>query len=259
MRDVGQRLLIGLAGAAAVVMAIGYAFIAGRIATPLGADLGTFELPTAPDVAAVLLDDGRPAFIVAEGADARVLDARAPTQPGAPGRLVKWCMGGDEGFFLDLVDGAAYAATGELIGGEGTRGLVVYPTSTDGLRITVQPQGTPAVVAPEADPRAERDCSTLELVGHGPADGEVFDPSVAVDQEPPGWVYLEGTLVADDDEVALCDGLEGRCASGARVTGIDPALVPVGDRRLAGSFLGRVRDDAIVDLQHVPNHGGGRR
>jgi hypothetical protein len=258
MRDLGQRLFVGLAAAAAIVMAVGYAFIAGRIASPLGGDLGTFDLPPAPDVAAVLLDDGRPAFIVAEGADARVLDARAPTQPGAPGRLVKWCIAPEEGFFLDLVDGAAYASTGELIGGEGTRGLVVYPTSTDGLRITVQPQGTPAVVAAEADPRAERDCPTLEFVGHGPAEGEVFDPSVAVDQEPPGWIYLEGTLAADDDEVALCDGLDGGCATGARVIGIDPALVPVGERRLGGSFLGRVRDDAIVDLQYVPNPGGGR-
>jgi hypothetical protein len=258
MRDVGQRLFIGLAAVAAIVMAVGYAFIAGRIASPLGGDLGTFALSAAPDVAAVLLDDGRPAFIVAEGADARVLDARAPTQPGAPGRLVKWCIAQDEGFFLDLVDGLAYAATGELIAGEGTRGLVVYPTSHDGVRITVQPQGTPAVVAAGADPQAERDCPTLEFVGHGPADGEVFDPSVAVDQEPPGWIYLEGTLVAADGDVALCDGPAARCATGARVTGIDPALVPIGDRRLAGSFLGRVRDDAIVDLQHVPDPGGGR-
>jgi hypothetical protein len=258
MRDVGQRLFIGLAAVAAIVMAVGYAFIAGRIASPLGGDLGTFDLPAAPDVTAVLLDDGRPAFIVVDAADARVVDARAPARPGAPGRLVKWCIDRDEGLFLDLVDGAAYASTGELIGGEGTQGLVVYPTSHDGVRITVQPQGTPAAVAAGADSRADRDCPALEFVGHGPADGEVFDPSVAVDQEPPGWIYLEGALVADGEEVALCDGLEGRCATGARVTGIDPALVPIGDRRLAGSFLGRVRDDAIVDLQYVPNPGGGR-
>ena len=45
MRDLGRRLLIGLAVVAAAVMAIGYAFIAGRIADPIQSDLGTFPVP----------------------------------------------------------------------------------------------------------------------------------------------------------------------------------------------------------------------
>ena len=43
MRDLGRRLLIGLAVVAAAVMAIGYAFIAGRIAAPIESDLGTLD------------------------------------------------------------------------------------------------------------------------------------------------------------------------------------------------------------------------
>ena len=44
MRDLGQRLLIGLAAMVAGVMAVGYAFIFGGVAAPSG-DLGTFEVP----------------------------------------------------------------------------------------------------------------------------------------------------------------------------------------------------------------------
>lgn len=254
MRDVGQRLLIGLAGLAAVVMAIGYAFIAGRIATPLGADLGTFDLPPRPGVAAVLLDDGRPAFVVAVEGEALVVDARAPHEPGAPGRLVAWCELTARGIFLDLLTGTTWDADGALRS-EGPDGLVRYLVREAGDgRVAVGAEGRSAGLA--GGERVALDCVTNRWRVHRPARGEVFDPSVAAEEAPPGWIWLEGTLVARDGGVLLCDGMGPGCGAGAPVAGIDPALVP--EQALSGHFLGRVRDDAIVDLHFVPDPGGTR-
>jgi hypothetical protein len=258
MRDLGRRLLIGLAVVAAGTMAVGYALIAGRIAAPIGGDLGTFPTPTETAAMAVLLDDGRPAFIVADGTSVTVIDARGRHEPGEPGRLVAWCV--DARFFADLLSGATYAADGRLLGGPAENGLVVYPVRSveDGSRIAVGSDGQSAGLVP-GEP-VPLDCPiTSEYVIHRPLAGEVFDPSVAVDQEPPGWIWLEGELVSTGSEVRLCDGdgrdgRDGQCLIGADVRGIDPARV----LPLSGSFIGRVRDDAIEDLAHVPEPGGTR-
>lgn len=255
MRDVGQRLLIGLAGAAAVVMAIGYAFIAGNIAAPIGSDLGTYEVP-GPGIAgtAVLLDDGRPAFVVATEDEVVVVDARAPVPAGEPGRLVAWCALDRSGIFGDLLDGTTWEPDGALRSADGTGGLVRYPTRSgaETATIVVGPEGRSAGVA-EGE-RVALDCVTNEWEVHRPQAGEIFDPSVAAAEEPPGWVWLEGTLVTEAGEVALCDGIGPACETSAPVAGIDPARVP--GQGLAGRFLGRVRDDAIAELQYVPEPGG---
>ncbi|MBA2632889.1 MAG: hypothetical protein H0U86_07830 [Chloroflexi bacterium] len=51
MRELGRRLLIGLALATVAVMAIGYALIFGGIAAPVRGDRAVVELP--PDGEAV--------------------------------------------------------------------------------------------------------------------------------------------------------------------------------------------------------------
>jgi nitrite reductase/ring-hydroxylating ferredoxin subunit len=257
MRDVGQRVLIGLAAVAVGVMVIGYAFIAGNIAAPIRRDLGTVEIPRPGGADGVLLDDGRPAFVVADEGQVIALDARAPHEPGAPGRLVAWCQLEATGMFVDLVDGSSWDADGALRS-DGRGGLVRYPVREAGEgRVSVGGEGRSAGVADGE--RVGLDCVTNQWVAHAPLPGEVFDPSVAAAQEPPGWIWLEGTLAARDGEVLLCDGLDETCATGATVRGIDPAMVPRGDRRLAGLFLGRVRDDAIDDLNAVPSPGGTSR
>jgi hypothetical protein len=253
MRDLGRRLLIGLAVVAAAVMAIGYAFIAGGIATPLASDLGTFAMPEDAGVQAVLLADGRPAFIVAADGEITVIDARGRHGAGAPGRLVVWC---EAGMFLDPVDGATYAPDGRVMGGTGSAGLVVHPVrpTDDGRRFVVSGDGSSA--AGRAGEPVALDCPATRWTVHRPEADDVFDPSVAADEEPPGWVWLEGRMRADGGEPVLCDGLDGDCATFAPVGGIDPALIPSDEQALIGSFIGRVRDGVIVELQYVPDSGG---
>lgn len=252
MRDLGRRLLIGLAVVAAAVMAIGYAFIAGRIAAPIASDLGTFSTPATAGAQAVLLADGRPAFIVAGEGDVTVVDARGRHAAGAPGRLVAWC---GAGAFVDPVDGVTYSAGGELLGERTADGLVIYPVRRvdDGSRFVVGDEGDAAGSAGGEPVPAE--CTSAWVV-HSPEAGEIFDPSVAADEEPPGWIWLEGRLRAEAGRALLCDGLDGDCSTFAEAGGIDPARVPAGGDALIGSFIGRARDGAIVDLNFVPDPGG---
>ena len=106
--------------------------------------------------------------------------------------------------------------------------------------------------AAETDGPPETTCDGSWVV-HRPAGGEVFDPSVAVEGEPPGWIWLEGALVAaDEGDVRLCDRAGTDCASWAPVGGIDPASLASG-REAEGLFIGLVRDDAIEGLMFVPN------
>ena len=253
MRDLGRRLLIGLAVVAAAVMAIGYAFIAGRIAAPIESDLGTFTVPEA-GAQAVLLADGRPAFIVATDGEVAVIDARGRHAAGAPARLVAWCETTTP-YFLDPLDGAAYAADGTRLAGTTGDGLVRYPTrpGDGGDRLVVGAEGQAA--GQREDLAVPVRCEG-RLIVHRPDAGEVFDPSVAADEEPPGWIWLEGRLRSEAGEPVVCDGLNGECPTFAPVGGIDPALIPGDEEALIGSFIGRARDGVIVELNFVPDPGG---
>jgi hypothetical protein len=117
-----------------------------------------------------------------------------------------------------------------------------------GSRVAVTAEGSTAGDAPGET--IALDCAIgSDWVTHlAPAD-QVFDPSVAADQEPEGWFWVEGRLATLGDGVRLCDGLSGPCATFAEVNGIDPAkVVPT-----SGHFLARVQDDALRDLVIVPD------
>ena len=256
MRDLGRRLVLAIGIVVAAAAAVGYAWIAGGIAQPLGVGVGSVEQPSDLGAYPFTFDDGRPAWVVRSADGTRVLDARVPVDPGEPGRLAAWC-GGPEGVFIDLVGGATFAPDGRLLDGPARGGLLVHPTAeTDGgaiLEIGRDP--SPAPVA-SAEP-VGLDCQPgTPTRGHVPDAAEIFDPSVAADEEPPGWVWIEGRLAVQDAEAVLCDGLSGACATAAPVRGIDPALVPDGEAELAGIFIGRVEDGAIADPSYVPDLGG---
>ncbi len=251
MRDLGRRLLIGLGVVAAGTMAIGYAFIFGGIATPPGGDLGRVPVPEAGEARAILLDDGRPAFVVADRSGRpRVLDAQVPGLGSRLGTLAAWCP--DALTFSDPLSGARFGADGDLIAGPGTSGMLAFA-----LRSEAVDKPTELIVGSEAEPQpvrrnadeTERGATCAdEWVVHRPAPGEVFDPSVAADQEPPGWIWIEGSLQVVEGGVQLCDGLDGACTASAAVIGIDPASVAAADFRAAGLFLGRMRDDEVEGL-----------
>jgi hypothetical protein len=247
VRELGGRVIIGLGVAIAAVAAIGYVFVYSNIATPVGRGLGAFEVPAPGEVVATWLDDGRPAYLLQVEDEALVVDARTPHVLGEPQFLVAWCE--EAGAFLDVVRGETYAPGGEVMGASAGTGLNLYVTEpaddgrTVGVRDELRPAGTAA-----ADTEA-LDCPAgSSWVMHAPQPREIFDPSVAADGEPPGWIWLEGTLQVVDGEARLCDSLDGACGSGADVTGIDPAKVEGG----AGLFLGRVLDHVVENLVLVP-------
>ena len=246
--------MIGLAVLAAAVMAIGYAFIAGRIADPIQSDLGTFPMPDVPGAQAVLLADGRPAFIVATDGEVNVIDARGRHAAGAPGRLVAWCDNTTP-YFVDPLDDVTYAADGTRLAGSTGQGLVRYPVSTADRGDTFRVAADGSAAGQLDDFAVPVACEGRQVV-HRPDADEIFDPSVAADEEPPGWVWLEGRLRSEGGEPILCDGLDGECATSAPAGGIDPALIPADEQALIGSFIGRVRDGVIVDLNFVPDPGG---
>lgn len=253
MRDLGRRLLIGLAAVVVGVMAVGYAFIFGGIATPIGADRGMFEVPPGGVAMATILEDGRPVFVVNDpDTGVAVLDAEAPSPPGRPGVAVAWCA--QTRLFVDLVDGAVFAADGTLRWGPAERGLLAHDvrqSAEDPSRVIVGPDTTAQGRGPETDGPPDPTCPGDGWVVHEPQANETFDPSVAIDQEPPGWIWLEGTIQAVDDEVRLCDGRVGGCEAWAAAVGIDPASLEGGTT--TGQFIGRVRDGAIENLILVPD------
>ena len=252
MRDLGRRLLIGLAAMAAGVMAVGYAFIFSGIASPVRGDLGTLDLPSDGEAVAAVLDDGRPVWVVAGPRGDWVLEARAPRSAGAPGALVAWC--GRERIFVDTAGEAVFAADGTLLEGPLVTGMVAFairPGGDDATRVIV---GSESAARPVAEPSAQRPapCDVGEWTAHEPTAGELFDPSVAADQEPPGWIWLEGTLRAIDGRARLCDGIDPACGGSAAAGGIDPATIPPDG--IEGRFIGLVRDGAIEGLAIVPRH-----
>ena len=238
-----------MAVVACVVMAIGYAFVFNAIGTPPAGDLATLDVPSDGTAAVDLLDEGQPVFVTALDGSVTVIDARAPRAPNTASTLVAWCR--SEAAFVDLATGRSFDAAGRPLDGD-VPGLSVYRTrpSDEGARVVVEPTSMTA----SANGATERTvtCPVSELIGHAIDPAEIFDPSVAVDEEPPGWIWLEGTLVAADDEARLCDGLEDGCDAWAVASGIDPATVT----ETRGQFIGRVRDGAIAGLIIVPDLGG---
>jgi hypothetical protein len=253
VQDLGGRVVIGLGVIVAAVVALGYVFVYLGIATPPGGDLGTLAVPPAGDVLAARLDDGRPVYVSNIGDEVHVVDARAPHSGGEVAPLLAWCVAG--GTFLDLAGGRSYGADGaRLVEGGGT-GLTLYRTrpDEDATRVIVEAEaGSAGAAGGDADTAAPGCPANSAWVIHTPEEFEIFDPSVAADEEPPGWIWLEGTLGVTDGEARLCDGLGVGCATWAPVTGIDPATDP----SVEGRFIGRVRDGAVEDLVVVPDLGG---
>ncbi len=253
MRDLRRWILIGLGVAVVSLAAIGYGLIATDIAAPPGGNLGTVAVPIEPGAVPVFLADGRPAFVVRTTDAVHVIDARPPVEAGAPNAIVTWC----EGLFVDWVNPGSWLPDGGLLGGAPS-GLIVYPVavSTDGSEAVVGRDGSSS---PEIrDAAGGRDgCNGDQAVMHEPAAGEAFDPSVAADEEPPGWIWLEGRLEAIGGQTLLCDAGTD-CATGAVVRGIDPAKVAALAEPMAGLFLGRVGDGGIEELHYVPHSVRGR-
>ncbi|MGH2446878.1 MAG: hypothetical protein ACRDGD_12700 [Candidatus Limnocylindria bacterium] len=255
MRDLGGRLFIGLAAVAAGVMALGYAFIFSGIAAPSDS-FGTVEVPAAGQVVAARLADGRPVFVGAGGGAAWVLDAREPRESGELDVLLGWCP--TDQAFVGTRPTSIFAADGSVLRRDGT-GMTAYattPAGGDTSRLRVEAQTSVRPVAAE-ERMLQYTCDPGDWIAHRAQPDEVFDPSVAVDQEPPGWIWLSGTLVAAGDEIALCDGASSACERSAPVRGIDPAKVTATHGgRVAGTFIGRVRDGALEGLILVPDLGG---
>jgi hypothetical protein len=248
VRELGGRILVGLGAIVAAVAAIGYAYVYLGIASPPGSSLGTVGVPAPGAVEAVLLDDGRPVYVVEAGGAVTVLDARAPRVGGEVEALVAWCA--DVNVFLDLRHGGTFAPGGEVLGESAPSGLRVYATepSAGGAGVTVH--DNVRLAGSGSDDSAALDCTRDSAwVVHAPTPDEVFDPSAAIDQEPPGWIWIEGRLEAAAGAARVCDGLDGTCATWGAVGGIDPATV----EPTAGLFLGRVAGGALVDLVTVPD------
>lgn len=249
MRDLGGRVLIGLAVLIVGAMAVGYAFIFRGVATaPSG--LGTLEVPAAGQIVAARLDDGRPVFVGAGGGTAWVLDAREPRESGELDVLLSWCPS-DE-LFIGTGPLSIFTADGSsLRDADGMTAYAAVPVEGDASRIRVEAQTS---VRPAADEvrQPEFTCGPDDWVVHRPEPDDVFDPSVATNLEPPGWTWLEGSVQAIGGQALLCDGREpgGACPEGAVARGIDPATLPA--EGVAGLFLGRVHDGAIEGLTYAP-------
>jgi hypothetical protein len=250
MRDLRRWIPIGFAVVVVSVAAVGYGLIASDIAAPIGDSLGTVSVPDEPGAAPVFLADGRPALVVRTDEAVHVLDARPPLETGMPSSLVSWCP--SDGFFHDWLNSGSYGADGGLLGG-GPAGLVAYPVrlEADGEAV-VGRDGRPSGTSYGA---IAIGCDGDEAVTHEPVPDEVFDPSVAADEEPPGWIWLEGRLEAIGGQALLCDGVEATdCETGAAVPGIDPAKLAAVSEPLGGYFIGRVGDGVIDELHYVPHH-----
>ncbi len=255
MRSLGSRVLIGLGILAAAVMTIGYAFIFSDIADPPGGDRGALEVPPAGEARAARLDDGTPVYVVNVDDSVGVIDARGRGAPGELAGMVAWCR--DTRTFVDLTEQTLYAADGAVIDGDAGGGLSVLASRLDEEAQRVIVGAGAGYAGATARPFASARCLAPSWITHEAEAEEVFDPSVAADQEPPGWIWVEGSLVVVDGTVRLCDGSASACGTSAEVRGIDPAsLQAFPDGRVEGQFIGRVRDGALEGLMFVPDTGG---
>lgn len=252
MRDLGGRVLIGLGVIVAAVVAVGYGFVFMGIATPPGGGLGTVDVPPDGEVAATVLDDGLPVFVGAADGTVWVLDAREPRDAGELDVLVGWCPT-DEAF-VGTRPTSIFAADGSSLRGPGTVGMTAHatePVDGDASRVRVDDRTSVRPLA-AAERQISYSCGPGDWVVHRPQPGEVFDPSVAADVEPPGWSWFEGTLLPIGNQALLCDGLGAvDCPAGAVASGIDPATLPAAG--VAGRFLGIVHDGTIEGLIFAPD------
>jgi hypothetical protein len=256
MRDPLRLIMIGLAVVAVAVMGVGYVFIFRGVASGPVGTLGTLDTPPAGTVVAETLADGTPVFVVNIEDTTAVLDARSPVAPGSVPVLVAWCSEASafETGFLgqgDMVSTLGFDPDGTAFGLRASPGLARYAVREDGDGRIVVLDSTSRT---EGRIGAPPDCPIgSEHVMHEPAEDEIFDPSVAAEEEPPGMVWLEGTLMSIGGQAMLCDGIlsdPGNCDSGAVATGIDPSTIePAGIG--AGLFFGIVRDGAISGLAHA--------
>ena len=255
MRGPFRLVVIGLGAVVVGLMAVGYSFIFRGVATAPDSALTELEVPSMGRVVATTLADGTPVFVVNLPSTLAVLEARAPVGAGTLPILVAWCeeIGAFETGRIgedDVGSTLGFDPDGTSFGLFQSPGLTRYATvraSEDRLVVsgsTTRPGG-------RIDPPP--DCPAgSERVMHRPAAGEVFDPSVAVESEPPGVIWLEGTLRAIGNQALLCDGTgdaTGDCADGAVARGIDPASIRA--EGTAGLFLGIVRDGGITGLAHA--------
>lgn len=250
MRDLPRRLLIGLAAVVAGVAAIGYSFIFGGVAAPSGG-LGMLEVPADGQVVAARLQDGRPVFVSATGGTAWVLDAREPNDDGELDVLVGWCP--TDQAFVGSRPTSIFAADGSMLrpGPGGLTALATSPVNGGAGRVRIDASSAVRPLAAE-ERLISYTCGPGDWVLHRAPLDEIFDPSVAIEVEPPGWAWLQGTLMPIGNQALLCDGIApGGCPSGAVASGIDPARVPADG--VAGLFLGRVHDGTIEGLTLVPD------
>ena len=255
MRRPFRLVVIGLGVVLAGLMAVGYSFIFRGVATAPDATLGTVEMPGPGDtVAAATLDDGTPIFVVSFGGTLNVLDARVPVGGLAVPVLVAWCdaigaFGTGPIVEGDLVGTLGFEPDGTGFGLGPSEGLTRYGLRREGDRLVILSSSTKA----GGDIGPLPDCPAgAEQLMHRPEPGEVFDPSVAIESEPPGVIWLEGTLRAIGEQAVLCDGIDTTlesCANGAVARGMDPATIAA--EGTAGLFIGVVRDDGIVGLAHA--------
>ncbi|MEO8510886.1 MAG: hypothetical protein ABI534_06540 [Chloroflexota bacterium] len=236
------------------LVAFGYAQIAPGIANQNATRRATLPLPAPGQVSAAFLDDGRPVFVVnSDDSNGAVLDAQSSHVPSGMGRLLAWCPA--DGHFEDLFGGSTFAPDGARIDGPAPSGLLSYgiqalPDRTDLIAVTT---ASSRVDGTASGPRAGAGCAEPWVI-HEPVPDEVFDPSVAIDQEPLGWVWLDGRLALQGDgSTLLCDAPAAACATSATVSGINPAYFSVGPHDLPGLYIGRVRDNAIEGLIAVPD------
>jgi hypothetical protein len=233
--------------------AVGYAQLAPGIANPRANLRATVRQPPAGETLAAFLDDGRPVFVAHDESGAlAVLDAQSSHVPSGVGQLLAWCS--VDRHFEDRFGGSTFAPSGARIDGPAPSGLRAYglqslPERTDLIGVT---SATFAVDRPgPPGPATGAGCSGPWLV-HEPDPDDIFDPSVAVDQEPSDWIWLDGRMAQVGDQVVLCDASAADCATFAALPGIAPAYLNAVPGPGQGRWIGRVRDGAIEGVIRVP-------
>jgi hypothetical protein len=265
--------------AAAVALAValgGFAILtwairpARRQQVPLSRPDNVFTLPPPSARSAVLpvvLEGGRPIFLVASDGSAQAIDARSTDSPFGIAYLVAWCPSNST--FEDTFHGARFAPNGARLEGPASGGLtryLVHVVPGASRRVQVERRLPPAssAVMP-ADLRPE--CTnTSEMVLPATPAPTWTSPQAAAAAHPVGFVTIRGALVLGPGSAAMCPIGEvvakGCAREGAPVGGIDTEGLfahlkgPVNQVTIRGLWIARVRGDHLTDLAEVPLPGG---